>query len=72
MPDLIRYKKAKSLRDSGMSLRDVGAALGVTPQRIRQMLKKLEQYEHVVSDAELESARRLLERNGWRCEPPNA
>jgi hypothetical protein len=148
MRDWKRYDEAKSLRDAGLTLKEVGAALGVSGSRAREMLETVARRERqlaeeaedpslvpwwrglknhtvgqlelrgfdsrdacmalaaddlttylrekrlslaivnevrgwlgvapyvpiprVASTAELERARRLLERHGWRVEPPNA
>ena len=39
-----RYIKAKSLREQGMTLRQVGVELGVSPERVRQMVKTAERF----------------------------
>lgn len=42
MTPLERYEKAKRLRDTGLTLKAIGAELGVSSTRVRQMLEELE------------------------------
>ncbi|CAB4159773.1 hypothetical protein UFOVP726_9 [uncultured Caudovirales phage] len=43
--DWSRYEEAKRLRDSGLTLKQTGEAIGVSGNRVRQMLKALERRE---------------------------
>jgi hypothetical protein len=45
MPDQNRYEEARRLRNTGLTLKAVGAALGVSGERVRSMLNSLEREE---------------------------
>lgn len=44
MRDWTRYEEAKSLRESGLTLKQVGEALGVSAGRAKQMLEDLRRH----------------------------
>jgi len=45
MRNLERYREAKRLRDSGMTLRQAGATMGVSAQSIRDMVTWIERWD---------------------------
>jgi len=70
--DILRYSKAKELRDGGMTHKEIGKQLDVSPARVRQMLVYWNEFLRGVSVGDIVIAYRWNIKNELQNPNPQA